>query len=285
MKTILLGGGMVGQCYAQALQAQGHHIVAFCDHAPSDALRALAAELGASIHAAPGPWLAEAGLVVSAVFGTAALDLAHAAFPHLQAGTLYLDMTTADPQAMRDAEALAHERGVRFVDVAITGAVNLSGARTPLLCAGAAAEEAARLLTACGAPVQVVGERPGDAAELKLLRSIFTKGLEALSVECLLTAERKGLRETLFRVLADIDQGSLRETMESMVRTHIVHAGRRRNEVVEAQRQMAQAGVPAIVLAGVQQRFEHTLAQQQATPYAGQTTADALAWLGGPARP
>ena len=52
-----------------------------------------------------------------------------------------------------------------------------------------------------------------------------------------------------------------------------------------ARRQMELAGVPAIVLAGVQQRFEHTLAQQQARPYAGQTTADALAWLGAPARP
>lgn len=276
---------MVGQCYAQALQAQGHTIAAFCDHAPSDALRALAAQLGAPIHAAPGPWLADAELAVSAVFGTAALDLARASFAHLQAGALYLDMTTADPQAMREAEALARQRGVRFVDVAITGAVNLSGARTPLLCAGADAGEAARLLAACGAPVQVAGDQPGDAAELKLLRSIFTKGLEALAVECLVTAERKGLRETLFRVLSDIDQGSLRETMESMVRTHIVHAGRRRNEVVEARRQMELAGVPAIVLAGVQQRFEHTLAQQQARPYAGQTTADALAWLGAPARP
>ncbi len=285
MKTILLGGGMVGQCYAQALQAQGHTIAAFCDHAPSDALRALAARLGAAIHAAPGPWLADAELAVSAVFGTTALDLARASFAHLQAGALYLDMTTADPQAMREAEALARRRGVRFVDVAITGAVNLSGACTPLLCAGANAGEAARLLAACGAPVQVVGDQPGDAAELKLLRSIFTKGLEALAVECLVTAERKGLRETLFRVLSDIDQGPLRETMESMVRTHIVHAGRRRNEVVEAQRQMEMAGVPPIVLAGVQQRFEHTLAQQQARPYAGQTTADALAWLGAPARP
>lgn len=276
---------MVGQCYAQALQAQGHTIAAFCDHAPSDALRALAAGLGASTHPAPGPWLADAELVVSAVFGTAALELANATFPHLQAGTLYLDMTTADPQAMRDADTLARGHGVRFVDVAITGAVNLSGARTPLLCAGAHADEVARLLGACGAPVQVVGERPGDAAELKLLRSIFTKGLEALAVECLVTAERKGLREALFRVLSDIDQGSLRETLESMVRTHIVHAGRRRNEVIEAQRQMKQAGVPAIVLAGVQSRFEHTLSQQQAHPYTGQTTADALAWLAGTGQP
>ena len=42
MKIILLGGGMVGQCYAQALQAQGHTITAFCDSAPSEALHALA---------------------------------------------------------------------------------------------------------------------------------------------------------------------------------------------------------------------------------------------------
>ena len=276
---------MVGQCYAQALQAQGHTITAFCDSAPSDALHALAGRLGAAIHAAPGEWMEGCELVVSAVFGTAALDLARAAFPHMAPGALYLDMTTAAPDDMRAAGALAGQAGMRFVDVAITGAVNLSGPRTPLLCAGACADEAAALLAACGAPVQVVGAQPGDAAELKLLRSIFTKGLEALAVECLVTAERRGLREALHRVLSDIDQGPLRETLESMVRTHIVHAGRRRNEVVEAQRQMERAGVPPIVLAGVQDRFEHTLRQLQSHPYQGQTTADALAWFGTTAQP
>ncbi len=270
---------MVGQCYAQALATQGHRIIGFADTRPGAALQTLAETLGASVHAAPGDWMEEAELTLSAVFGTVALEVARQAFAHLPRGGLYADMTTADPDDMRLANDAAQAGGHRFVDVAITGAVNLSGARTPLLCAGQAASEVAALLTACGAPVRTVGARPGDAAALKLLRSIFTKGMEALAVECLVTAERQGLRAELHDVLLDIDQGSLRETMESMVRTHIPHAGRRRNEVVEAQRQMRLAGVEPVVLPSVQRLFERTVQGQADAPYTGSSTADALAWL------
>ncbi|GAA6120910.1 NAD(P)-binding domain-containing protein [Acidovorax sp. FG27] len=279
MNIVIFGGGVVGQCYAEALAAQGHTIAGFVDPQPGAALRGLAQRLGAGVHAAPGAWLHAAQMAVSAVFGTVALQVARQAFAHLPPGALYVDMTTADPDDMRQAAREAEAGGHRFVDVAITGAVNLSGARTPVLCSGTAAPEVAALLGACGAPVRTVGARPGDAAALKLLRSIFTKGMEALAVECLVTAEQQGLRAELHDVLLDIDQGSLRETMESMVRTHIPHAGRRRNEVVEAQRQMRLAGVEPIVLPGVQQLFEHTVQGQVDAPYAGSSTADALAWL------
>jgi 3-hydroxyisobutyrate dehydrogenase-like beta-hydroxyacid dehydrogenase len=86
---------------------------------------------------------------------------------------------------MEKAVALFEQHGMAFVDVAITGAVQLHGAKTPLLCTGEKAGEVAELFTRLGTPIQVVGRRPGDAAALKLLRSIFTKGLKALSIECL----------------------------------------------------------------------------------------------------
>lgn len=279
MQTIIIGGGVVGQCYAQALATQGHQIIGFADLHPSEALRTLAGALGASIHPAPGAWATGAELAVSAVFGTVALDVARQSLTYLPPGALYVDMTTADPDDMRAAQQLALASGHRFVDVAITGAVNLSGAKTPLLCSGSAAPEVAALLAACGATIRPVGVRPGDAASLKLLRSIFTKGMEALAVECLVTAEQRGLRAELHMVLSDIDEGSLRETMESMVRTHIPHAGRRRNEVVEAQRQMRLSGVEPFVLPAVQSLFERTIQGQATHPYDGSNTVDALAWL------
>ncbi|WP_198970440.1 NAD(P)-binding domain-containing protein [Xylophilus sp. ASV27] len=282
MKTAILGGGVVGLCYAQALADAGHTLSGICDPQPAAALQTFAQVHGLAIHPAPGPWLDDAELVISAVFGTLALEVMRAALPHLRSGALYVDMSTADPADMREAEALAHARGQRFADVAITGAVNLSGARTPLLCAGDGATQAAQVLAACGAPVRVVGSRAGDAVSLKLLRSIFTKGMEALAVECLLTAESKGLRQELHAVLSDIDEGCLRETMESMVRTHIAHAPRRLNEVIEAQRQMRLTGVEPVVLPGVQQRFEKTVAMLSARAFDGGNTAAALAWLAAP---
>lgn len=280
MKLALIGGGMVGRCYGQAFAAQGLTLCGIWDAAPTDDLQAFAQQHGIPLHTDAGTWLGQADGVLSAVFGSAALAVATAALHHLRPGALYIDMTTADPEDMRRVQALAQRSGHHFVDVAITGAVNLHGPKTPLLCAGEQAPEVAALFRRLGAPIQEVGTQPGDAASLKLLRSIFTKGLEALSVECLLTAERQGLRAQLHDILADIDQTNLKRLMESMVHTHIEHAARRQKEVAEAQRQMQLVGIRPVVLPAVEALFQRTANRQLETPFKGQGITAALEWLG-----
>ncbi len=279
MKLALIGGGMVGQCYAQAFAASGAWLCGIVDANPPAALHTLARASGTQVHTVGGAWLADADVVVSAVFGSVAREVAAAALAQMRPGALYIDMTTADPEDMVRADKQATASGQHFVDVAITGAVNIHGAKTPLLCAGERAEDVATLYRGIGAPIQVVGTRPGDAALLKLLRSIFTKGLEALSVECLTTAEKRGLRSQLHDILSDVDKGSLRAQMESMVGTHIEHAARRQKEVAEAQRQMRMAGIAPLVLPAVESLFERTATRHASTPYQGKNIEAALQWL------
>ena len=275
---------MVGACYMQAFVEQGNSLVGLCDLQPNAAVAAAVQAAGAQVHTTPGAWLAGADVVVSAVFGTVARSLFEACLPHLGNGAVYVDMTTADPQEMRACAGLAERgaqgRAVHFVDVAITGAVNLGGKKTPLLVAGGKAGFVQKLFLPFGGSVRVVGEQPGDAAALKLLRSIYTKGTEALAVECLVTAQQMGLREQLYAVLQDIDETPLRTLMESMVRTHIPHSTRRRNEVAEARQQMARHGLAPIVLPAVEALFAATAQAHAAQPFTGTSTDEAIAWLG-----
>ena len=55
-----------------------------------------------------------------------------------------------------------------------------------------------------GMPVEVVSELPGDAATLKLLRSVFMKGIAAAAIESLEAAEAAGRREWLEGQLAAV---------------------------------------------------------------------------------
>ena len=281
---------MVGACYMQAFVEQGHSLAGLCDLQPNAAVADAVQAAGAQVHTAPGAWLAEADVVVSAVFGTVARSLFEACLPHLRDlrdladGVVYVDMTTADPQEMREcgelARRVAQGRAVHFVDVAITGAVNLGGRKTPLLVAGGKAGFVQELFLPFGGCVRVVGGQPGDAAALKLLRSIYTKGAEALAVECLVTAQQMGLREQLYAVLQDIDETPLRTLMESMVRTHIPHSARRRNEVAEARQQMARNGLAPIALPAVEALFADTARAHAAQPFTGTSTDEAIDWLG-----
>lgn len=270
---------MVGSCYLQAFLENGHALVGVCDMQPSDALVAQTLAAGAQVHSRPGEWLQQADVVISAVFGSVALELLQACLPHLRKASVYVDMTTADPSDMRQAHAAAQECGVDFVDVAITGAVNLGQRKTPLLIAGEKAQLVCALYQPFGARLTVVGTRPGDAAALKLLRSIYTKGVEALAVECLVAAHRMDLTEELFNVLTDIDETPLRKLLESMVLTHIPHSARRRNEVMEAQHQMQQLALAPIVSPGVEQLFAATAQAQAEKNFTGKTPKEAVEWL------
>jgi 3-hydroxyisobutyrate dehydrogenase-like beta-hydroxyacid dehydrogenase len=279
MKIAFIGGGMVGKSFSEAFSANGMEVKWICDAKPTPELKEFARAIGAEVVTEPGAWLKQADLVISAVFGTVAYDVAKAAMSQMQPESTFVDMTTADPSDMEKAFEVAKKHSVDFVDVAITGAVNLHGAKTPLLCAGEKAAEVADIFKKLGTPIQVVGEKPGDAAALKLLRSIFTKGLEALSIECLLTAEKRGLRNEIHEILSDVDKGSLRALMESMVSTHIEHSARRQKEVIEAQRQMQQADVIPLVTKAVEKLFARTAERQLKTPYTGKSIESALAWL------
>src|SRR5581483_2363083 len=87
--------------------------------------------------------------------------------------------------------------GERFADVALLGAVPARGLRTPALASGEGARGFAEALEPLGMPIDVVSELPGDAAALKLLRSVFTKGVAAAAIESVRAAEAAGHAEWL----------------------------------------------------------------------------------------
>jgi len=280
MRIIMIGCGEVGACYAQALAAAGYTIAGLIEVQPSPAVMALAKQLGAPVHRQPDAHLAQADLVISAVYGSAAHDTAAQAMPLLRAGALYADFTTASPQAMVAIAEIARTHKLCFVDVAITGAIRMTGAQTPLLCAGPDCAALLTVLSAAGIPVRRISARPGDAASLKLMRSIITKGMEALAVECLVAAQRQGLREALFEVLNDIDRAPLRVFLETCVQTHVQHAPRRLAEVQEAKRQLRQAHLQPLVMDGVEALFARSAAALKQGPAAhAASVEDSLAWL------
>ena len=55
--------------------------------------------------------------------------------------------------------------------------------------------------------VEIFGEAVGQASAVKMTRSIMIKGIEALSAECLLTAKKLGIEETVIESLNNSFQG------------------------------------------------------------------------------
>ncbi|MBE2242689.1 MAG: NAD(P)-dependent oxidoreductase [Burkholderiaceae bacterium] len=281
MKIAIIGMGEVGRAYARALHDAGYQLQ-LCDARPAPAASELAVGWKQPLHASIGAWLTECEWILSCVTGAHALGVVEQSLPHAAKGATICDLTTASPDTKRAAARRAGEGAVRYVDVAIMGAVNLSQHRTPLLAAGIGSGEFADLLGKAEGKVRVIdGGAAGDAIALKILRSVFTKGMEALSVELLMAAEKQGVREKLYEQLRDIDETPLRTFIDMLVRTHVVHARRRAHEVHDAAAELAKHGLPSLVLPGVESRFALTISDLESAPpaQAEPNIDQALQWL------
>jgi len=147
--------------------------------------------------------LAGAAAAMSLVTADQALQAAADAAGHLEPGALWFDMNSVAPDTKRAASRVIEAAGGRYVDVAVMAPVHPARTGVPLLVSGPHAEEGAALLRAIGfTKVRVVEGVVGHASSIKMIRSVIVKGIEALTAECILAADRAGV---LNEVLASLD--------------------------------------------------------------------------------
>jgi 3-hydroxyisobutyrate dehydrogenase-like beta-hydroxyacid dehydrogenase len=89
-------------------------------------------------------------------------------------------------------------------------------------------------------PVEVVSDRPGDAAIRKLVRSVFMKGLAASVLESLRAADAAGEATWLEREIAAVIGEPL---LERLVEGSRRHAVRRADEMQAARELLLELGV------------------------------------------
>jgi 3-hydroxyisobutyrate dehydrogenase-like beta-hydroxyacid dehydrogenase len=188
-----------------------------------------------------------ADAVLSLTTAGHALEAAASVAASLRFDAVYADLNTSAPALKRE---LAAALPVPFADVALVGVVPGLGLRVPALASGAGAERVAELFGPLGMPVEVVGERPGDAAGLKLLRSVFMKGIAAATIEALAAARAAGVEG---HVRADI-AGVLGEPLlERLLEGSQMHAARRVHEMEAAADYVRELGVePRVAVAAAE---------------------------------
>lgn len=184
-----------------------------------------------------------AEVVLSINAAAVALEVAQDVAGSLGADAVYADCNTASPGLKR---ALAECVPTRFADVALVGTVPSLGLRTPALASGGGAERFAELLRPLGMPVEIVGAEPGDAAGLKLLRSVFMKGLAAAAIESTEAARAAGAEEW---VRADIASVIGEPLLERLLTGSRSHAARRVDEMHAAVDYLEELGVGSRVAA------------------------------------
>ncbi|HEY1316434.1 MAG TPA: DUF1932 domain-containing protein [Gaiella sp.] len=239
LAVAVLGLGEAGGTIASGLAAEG------CDVRGWDPDAARVA-VGVGRAASPTDAVAGAELVLSLATAAHALDAARSVAAALGQGQLYADLNTTAPALKRETAAAIVATGAAFADVALLGGVPAGGVRTPALASGGGAGRFAELLRPFGMPVSVVGAEPGEAAGLKLLRSVFMKGLAAAVLESVEAARRRGADDWLRGEIAEVVGEPL---LERLLSGSVTHAERRQDEMDAAAAYLDELGVEPRVAA------------------------------------
>jgi 3-hydroxyisobutyrate dehydrogenase-like beta-hydroxyacid dehydrogenase len=198
-------------------------------------------------------------IVLSLVTTSAAVPAARGAAGLLRPGQTYVDFNATAPAVKQEVARIIGPTGAHFVEGAILGAVGVTGARTRILIGDEAGAASAEQLARLGLNTVFYSEKIGAASAFKLLRSVFSKGIEALLIEFLVAGRRAGLQEDLWREVVDLfAQNSFEKVADNWIRTHGTAHERRYHEVVQVAAELRTLGLDPVMTAATEAVFRRS---------------------------
>ena len=198
-RLCFIGFGEAGQAIASGLRDAGVTSIAAWDILfPRDegaTLKQAGEKIGARLATSAADAVANSDIIVAAVTASSSLEAAQSVAPHISGNPYYLDINSVSPGRKQETARLL-DGTARYVDVAILAPIHPKRHQTPLLLAGPHAQAMLPLLVdELEMQGVIASDEVGAAAALKMIRSVMIKGIEALTAECFLAAQRAGITD------------------------------------------------------------------------------------------
>jgi len=185
-----------------------------------------------------------AEIIIVSVPSSFTLDACRSLIGALRPGQLYVDVGSSTPETKKKEWKLLKETGVLFSDSAMLGSLPLSRHKVPIVASGNGAKAFCDALTPYGMKIDVVGESPGEASAIKLVRSVFMKGIAALMIEMLEGAEEYGVSDQVIHSVSEsLDGIAFEDHLNRLVIGTAIHAHRRAAELDGSIRMLEEAGL------------------------------------------
>lgn len=253
-----IGFGEAGQAIAAGLREEGVTNIAAWDilfpQAAGAKLVESAKAIGVRVAASAEDAVRDTEMVIAAVTAASSYDAAQSVATHLKGQPFYLDVNSVSP-GRKQATAKLLGDDARYVDVAIVAAIYPARHKSPMMLAGPYAKAAEPLLIPLGMHTQIIGDEVGAAAAIKMVRSVMIKGIEALTLECFLAAQRAGVVDQVASSLKNnyptLDFNKLSEYNIERMASHGIRRAAEMREVAETLREL---GVDPLMTVGTIER-------------------------------
>jgi 3-hydroxyisobutyrate dehydrogenase-like beta-hydroxyacid dehydrogenase len=245
-RLCFIGFGEAGQAIASGLRDTGIEAVAAWDilfpSADGARLKHAGETIGVRVANSAADAAHGADIIVSAVTAASSLEAARSVEPHLSGNPYFLDINSVSPGRKKETERLLGAKA-RYVDIAILAPIHPARHQTPLLLAGPhAAGVMPLLIDELDMRGAIAGDEVGQAAGLKMIRSVMIKGIEALTLECFLAARRAGIVDEVAASLTNnyptLDWNKVIEYNIERMASHGVRRADEMDQVAETLREL-----------------------------------------------
>lgn len=251
-KIGFIGFGEVGKTFAQEMKSRGADVFYYD-----------------IVNKKPESWISSLSLsdlirccdiILSTASTHVAVGIAQKASQYLTSGKIYADMnSTSAPVKNRIAEVIEFSKA-DFIEGAILSAVGEAGPKASILVCGKKAEEFSRLMKQLGLiNVKYFSPKIGEASQVKMIRSVFSKGVECLLLEMLIAGRRAGVAEYLWKDIVNfMMKNPFDKVAENWIRTHATAFERRYHEMVQVVETLNEIGVEPLMTQGTTDFFKRS---------------------------
>lgn len=140
-------------------------------------LKEKASQTGVQLTSSISEVIEKSDLVIAAVPANKTLEVAQSVSGSLKKNQLYVDVSASTPDIKKQVANEIEKQEALFVDAAMLGPLPINKHMVPITASGSGVDQFMKVMNAYGMNITKISDQPGDASALKLIRSIYMKGL------------------------------------------------------------------------------------------------------------
>ena len=199
----------------------------------------------------------QADVIFGAVPSSFALDVCDEIKDVLCEGKIYADVSASTPAVKEKIWEAVRDTGVKFVDAAMLGSLPKDKHQVPITASGNGADTLKEMMTPYGMKITTAGEKAGAASAIKLVRSIYMKGIASLMIEMLQAADAYDVSEEVVSSIAkSMDNIPFTSHLDRLVTGTAIHCHRRAAELKGSIAMLEEFGFSSVMTKAAKERME-----------------------------
>ncbi len=197
--------------------------------------------------------------IISTVTTQVAETVAGKCVSYLKDDQFFIDCNSTSPVIKINIQNIIEASKADFIEGVILNAVNPGDATIEMLIGGKKGKEVVSFLQQSNIKAKFYSEEVGKASMFKMLRSIFSKGVEVLLIEMLVSAKKAGIENDLWREITTfMDSKPFEQIGETWIKSHAVAYDRRFYEMKQVIETMNELAVSPILTQATLQYFQQS---------------------------